>query len=223
MKDYTEIFRNTYANVIEENKKQNQKKFRKILYKNTLLGLATLLLIMIIILISKMNTLGSFEEAGKSLFETSQIIIKIILLQGFIQLCVVLFSLNKKPEEVNEKLQKLADTFVNDYIRKDILNIMYSNFPPLIQSNMENKIDTDEIFKALTPRVSVDHTGHLSIYDVQINYKGRHISYTEGLSTCYLEKIIWQDMYGKFKFHFIKVDPDLTVKDMDPIEFAPED
>jgi len=229
MKNYTENFRTTYKDVIEENKKENKKRFKKILYRNILWGLVIISFILISLGSKRMSSLIPFEESllhvCKSFFENWESTTGIILFVAFTGLLAYLFALSTKTEEVSEKLKKSAETFVNDCIRKDILNIMYSNFPPFIQSNKENRIDNAEFLAGLTPRVSVDHTGNLSIYTINLDYRDKNTSlnYEKEKSTYYLKKIEWQSMYGIFKLEFDKVNEDRKVEKMDAIEFTPED
>ena len=141
-------------------------------------------------------------------------------------LIIVLVPISiKRPKEVYEELKNAAYGFGSTYILKDILAIMYKNFPPFIQSNLENKIDDPKILHLLTPMVSSDHNGYLNISDVQLDYteKRMQIAYKDGTSKCYLEKIEFWPSRGKFTFHFNKVNNDLTVERIAPIEFTPDE
>ena len=191
-------------------------------------GLVAFLLIMTVMFIKTMDTitLVSFEESLKALFETSEKTTGIILLISLIQLCIILFSLNEKSEEVSEELKKAAKAFTNNKIICDIVNIIYKNFPPLIQVNEKGEIDKIFAMSLLGPRVDVDHTGNLSIYDIKLDYreKTQQVAYKdEDNNLCYLTRIEWIGLYGKFGFHIDKVNKNQTVEKLALCTFAPDE
>ena len=215
MKDYSDEFKSLHKVEIDENKEENKTKkweyTRKAIIAMCILYSGILVLVLNIPSKDIRNT--NIDHA------TLTIVISMIF-------CASSYYLIKKVrfENVNEKLSETAFTFGASEVLKDILTIMYEHFPPFIRSNMENKIVDPVILKLLTPLVTTDCNGNLNIADVGLDYTEKRLAiyYQGGESKCYLKKIEFWPSRGKFKFHFDKVNPDLTVEKLEPMEFDPE-